>query len=184
MSALVLYESMYHHTHDIAAAIAEGVRAGGFPDEDVALVAVADNDPAMFAPVDLLVVGGPTHVHGMSTATTRSIARHGADHPEDLDEHDHAMAPGLRDWFQRLGHVDTTAAAAFDTRFPGPALLTGSAAQGIARRLHHHGYRLLVEPESFLVTGNEGPLEPGERHRARAGGEALAARVLGTIESS
>jgi len=44
--------------------------------------------------------------------------------------------------------------------------------------LRHHGYALLVEPESFLVTGNEGPLEPGELDRAREWGEAVAARFL------
>lgn len=178
MRALVLYESIYHDTHAVADAVGEGLVAGGLAADEVAVLAVADNDPAMLEPVDLLVVGGPTHAHGMSTKATRSMARHDADRPEDLDEHDHAMAPGLRDWFHRLDDVDQAAAAAFDTRFPGPALLTGSAAKGIARRLRHRGYQLVVEPESFLVTGNEGPLEPGEIDRAREWGEAVAARFL------
>jgi len=42
-----------------------------------------------------------------------------------------------------------------------------------ARRLRHHGFDVLAT-ESFLVTGTEGPLKPGELERARAWGEKLA----------
>jgi hypothetical protein len=58
-------------------------------------------------------------------------------------------------------------AAASDTRFDKPVILTGSAAKGIARRLRGRGYRLVVEPKCFLVTTQNLLLE-GELEQAAA----------------
>jgi hypothetical protein len=55
----------------------------------------------------------------------------------------------------------------FDTRLTWPRFLAGSAAAAAAKRLAKKGARLLVPPESFLVTGTEGPLVEGEIERAR-----------------
>ena len=80
---------------------------------------------------------------------------------------------GLRQWLaQRAG--EGRKAAAFDTRLDRSPKLTGSAARGIARRLHGGGYELVGEPESFFVEDAEGPLAPGELERARAWGAQLA----------
>ena len=68
-------------------------------------------------------------------------------------------------------------AAAFDTRAHKPALLVGSAAKGIARRLRERGYVLAAEPESFFVEGTPGPLEEGELERAAEWGRKLANEV-------
>ena len=54
--------------------------------------------------------------------------------------------------------------------------MTGRAPKGIARRLRHHGYELLAEPESFLVD-RQNHLLPGEEERAAAWGTQLAALV-------
>ena len=60
------------------------------------------------------------------------------------------------------------AAAAFDTRLPGPVSRTGAASSGIAHRLESAGCRLVVPPESFLVDASEGPIAEGEETRAGA----------------
>jgi hypothetical protein len=45
---------------------------------------------------------------------------------------------------------------------------------GIASRLRHHGYKVVTEPEGFLIQDNgEGPLKTGEQVRARAWGAGL-----------
>ena len=58
----------------------------------------------------------------------------------------------------------------------GHATLTGRAAKGIARRLREHGFDVVVEPESFLVTKQD-RLEPQEQDRARDWGTKLAAGI-------
>jgi Flavodoxin domain len=167
MRAIVVYESIYGNTRKIAEAIAEGL--GG---ADVKSVPDAAAHPE---PADLLVVGGPTHMHGLATTRSREVAIHGA--REDGLSHVEPSAgeePGLRAWLRDLEHVDHLRAAAFDTRLDKAPWVTGVAARGIGRRLHHHGYDV-ISSESFLVEDSEGPLEEGELGRARAWGEQLAA---------
>lgn len=86
MRALVVYESMFGNTRRIAQAIADGIRDGA----DVALTDVVDAPADVPDDVDLVVVGGPTHVFSMSRKVTRrEAARHGAaftDVPEGMRE--------------------------------------------------------------------------------------------------
>jgi len=172
MRAVVVFESMYGATHAVASAIAEGLAPLG----DVDVVAVADTADVAFADADLVVVGGPTHMHGLASARTRALAVHAAEKHAELELEPTATAePGLREW---LATCDGSGrrAAAFDTRFDKPAFLTGAASHVIARRLRHAGYSLVAEPESFLVTP-EGALADGEAARARVFGAELAAHV-------
>jgi flavodoxin len=172
MRAVVVYESMYGNTHLVADAIGAGLRPLG----DVAVVPAEQADASMLAGADLVVVGGPTHAHGMSKAETRRTAIDLAEQPgSDLVIDPDAEGPGLRAWFDRLGDA-TGKAAAFDTRFHYPAMLTGRASKGITRRLDQHGFAVIAEPESFFVT-RDTVLEPGEQDRARRWGESLAAAV-------
>ena len=71
MRALVVYESMYGNTHLVADAIAVGLAPLGA----VEVVPVGGATDAVLAGADLLVVGGPTHVHGMSSAMSRKGAK-------------------------------------------------------------------------------------------------------------
>jgi hypothetical protein len=66
--------------------------------------------------------------------------------------------------------------AAFDTRVHGPAALTGRASKAVARLLRRHGFDVVAEPESFLVTKQD-RLEPQETARAREWGTKLAASL-------
>jgi menaquinone-dependent protoporphyrinogen IX oxidase len=77
MRIVVVYESSYGNTHLIADAVAEGLRAGN----DVEVVPVSEASQELITNADLVVVGGPTHVHGMSRERTRQAAAEAANKP-------------------------------------------------------------------------------------------------------
>lgn len=170
MRTLVVYESMYGNTHAVAEHIAAPLRDSGA----VLVVPVRDVTHALVDTVDLLVVGGPTHAHSLPSKQSRKGAKEAAAKPDSALELDpDATGPGLRDWFHELAAGRGKACAAFDTRFAGPPLLTGRASRGIARRLHHHGYVLVTDPESFLVDKSN-QLLAGEAERAEQWGALIA----------
>ena len=169
MRAVVVYESMYGNTHLVADAIGAGLEAAF----DVTVVPVAQAAPAVLAGADLMVVGGPTHVHGMSRASTRKAAVQAADKPgSGLKAEPDAQGPGLREWFSSLGRFPVKAAA-FDTRMDGPAAFTGQASKRVARLLRAHGSDVTIQTESFLVTKQNqlvaGEVRPGARVGTQAG---------------
>jgi flavodoxin len=67
MRAVVVYESMYGNTHLVADAIGAGLSTA----LNVSVVPVSQASQAVLADASLVVVGGPTHVHGMSRAAPR-----------------------------------------------------------------------------------------------------------------
>ena len=176
MRAVVVYESMYGNTHLIANAIANGLSQS----VDASVVSVHDVKAALAPGVDLLVVGGPTHVHGMTRPSTREAAVEAARKPDrGLTVDPDAEGPGVREWLDSAGPRDAladTRAAAFDTRVDAPATFTGRASKGIARKLRDLGCSLIAEPESFLVT-KEDHLEADEEDHARRWGATLAAAL-------
>lgn len=167
MKAIVVYESMFGNTARIAEVIARCLETAG----DVQLLSVLDADTQAASDADLLIVGGPTHMHGMSRAFTR---RTGA---AEAALEGAAGGPGVREWLDRLPRGETVLAAAFDTRADGHRLLVGAASEGIARQLRKRGYRLAVPPESFIVLDTAGPLKPGEIERADAWAHQIAQLV-------
>jgi hypothetical protein len=173
VKAVVVYESMYGNTHAIATAIAEGLQQAG---HDVSVIAVHDADASTVEGTDLVVVGGPTHVHGLSRPSTRKAAVEAAEKPEsDLEVEPDAIGPGVREWLGALSQTEGRAAT-FDTRIDAPPALTGRASKGIARRLRAKGYTLIADPHSFLVT-KESHLEPHEEEAARDWGSDLGAQL-------
>ncbi len=169
MRAIVVYESMFGNTHTVADHIARGMGEG----VDVVVAPVQEASAALVAAADLVVVGGPTHVHGLSSVRSRAGAKDNAAADDGLELDPDAEGPGLRDWFHDMD-VAGTMAAAFDTRVDAPAAVTGRASKGIARRLRHHGFALVAEPESFLVD-KANHLLPAEDDRAETWGAAVAA---------
>jgi NAD(P)H-dependent FMN reductase len=149
MKTLVIYESRFGNTALIARAVADALRERGAAH----LLSVEDVAAHDLDGVDLLVVGGPTHAHGISSLLGAWLKRLPADQLRDLP------------------------VAAFDTRYRMARLLTGSAARVIARRLGHLGARAIIPPESFFIIEGEGPLAEGEGERAIAWARALAAQV-------
>ena len=171
MKALIVYESMYGNTHAVAEAVAAGL--GGEP--DVELCTTDEATAARVAAADLVLVGGPTHVHGMASSTSREGAIKEAAKKSELDLDPAVESESLRAWFDALDNVGGTSGVAFDTRASGPSILTGSAAKGIAKRMRKHGFNLVAGPESFIVKESGGPLEEGELDRALEWGRTLAA---------
>lgn len=170
MRALVVYESMYGNTHVVASNIANGLRAH----YEVTLVPVAEATAQLVAGADLLVVGGPTHMRGLSSAMSRRMAAQAAAKSDSgLRLDPDAAGPGLRDWLNGLtgGHA---LAAAFDTRIGDIPVFTGRASRVVARMLKRHGYRLVAAPESFLVSSHS-TLLYGESSRARRWGMTVGA---------
>jgi hypothetical protein len=176
MRALVVYESMYGNTHAVAVSIAAGLSAR----HDVTLVPVTRATPELVAAADLLVAGGPTHLHRMSTAASRRWAADAArKRVSGLTMDPDADGPGVRGWLEGAGSLGSlggqnTLAVAFDTRLSGVPLFTGRASRGISRLLAGHGCRMFAAPESFLVSKKD-TLRDGEAARARAWGAMIGA---------
>ena len=150
MKALVVYDSVFGNTGQIAQAIGKALGS----EQDVETLQVGDAKPEQLAGVALLVVGSPTRQFRPTPATTnllKSIPKNG---------------------------LDGVKVAAFDTRFTesnieeGPAVLSffvrifGYAAKPIADRLEKKGGELVASPEGFYVEDTEGPLAEGELERA------------------
>ena len=180
MRALVVYESLYGNTAAIAAEVAAGLGDAGM---DVEASNVDDIAPGKGSGGDVLVVGGPTHAHGMTRATTRMTAVQDRKNTYD----DPTVGEGLRAWLGELAPVDGCPAAAFDTRIDIPRFLSGAASKGIAAGLIARGFSLVTPGESFLVTKTN-ELVDGELARARAWGlsigNAIAPPTSSTTASS
>ncbi|MQS16907.1 flavodoxin family protein [Streptomyces kaniharaensis] len=176
MHTVIVYESMYGNTREIAEAIAEGVHQAD-PSASVDCLPLTEAGTDVTRTADLLVVGGPTHMRGMSSGLSRRMAaaaeRRKEGHEDAAKEaQETAEGLGLRSWFQDLPRTKPgTHAAAFDTRAGTPH--AGGAARGIANRLSGHSYDLVAEPEGFIVEDSDGPLRTGELDRARAWGAHL-----------
>lgn len=117
------------------------------------LARVNPDEPVAIEDADLLIIGSPTQ-GWRPTATIQSFL---------------ATLPS--------GDVRGVAVACFDTRFAGPRWLTGSAARMMAKTLQAMGAALLAPPESFVVTGRQGPLASGERDRAVTWARTVLAKL-------
>jgi hypothetical protein len=178
MRALVIYESMFGNTMAVAQSIADGIGTR-VPAELVEVAAAPTEIPPDVA---LIVVGGPTHAHGLSKPDSRAdAARRAGDRLV-------SRGIGIREWLDELQQpASPTAVAAYTTRIKGPGLLWGSAAKAIAKRLVALRFRSVVPAEDFLIGGPTGPLfdrvETGELERARTWGAELAAAVAEPVHA-
>jgi hypothetical protein len=169
MLALVMYESMFGNSEQVARAAAEGIAR---------CIDVEVRDVAAWAPgnipddVDLLVVGGPTHAFSLSRPGTREDAiRQGAGQG--------LTSTGLREWLAGVSDLRGLPYATFDTRVTRVRHVPGSAARSAARMLRRRHGRIVVPAESFYVNDVAGPLAEDELARARAWGERVGASILG-----
>jgi hypothetical protein len=164
MKSLVVFESFYGNTAAVGRAIAGALERYG-PTE----IVVAGRAPAVVGDIDLLVVGAPTHAWGLPRRKTR---------PPDATEPEDTVL--VREWLATLANSGRgRPALAFATRLAKPRVVTGTAATGIARRLHHRGWKRAAQPASFLVTGTGGPLREGELERAATWAASVARKLAG-----
>ncbi len=166
----VVYESMFGATRQIAEAIAEGLRET-WPCRVVSIGDIESLDHALRA----VVVGAPTHGHGLSRPESRVEAARWAMHDRKQLTLEPPIESGVREWLKsEPAWVESH--AAFDTRADMPRIFTGSAAAAIDRKLSRRGSRALDEPRSFLVDTSSHLLD-GELDKARQWGALLAARI-------
>lgn len=149
MHTLILYESMFGNTAQVAQAMEQTVSQHG----TVRLLTAEQAEQGLeLEGVDLLIVGCPTQ-HHQPTGALQAL----------LDRLPRGALSGI--------HV-----AAFDTRYHILEWVSGSAARLLTRKLRALGGLLVVPAESFFVTARAGPLEDGERERAARWARLLISR--------
>lgn len=145
MKALIIYDSVYGNTEQIAKAIGAGLTG------DVKVVRVGEANPSTLVGCDLLILGSPVH-GGRPTPA--------------LDEFVKSLA---------ANSLQGVNGAAFDTRFDAVEQGVGLrvlmsviryAAERLAKDLKKKGGTLVAKPEGFIVEDKEGPLKQGELERA------------------
>lgn len=168
MKALVVYESMFGNTEQVARAVTSGLSEH----LEVELAEVTNAPAEITESFELIVVGGPTHAFSMTRPSTREDAfKQGAAQG--------STALGLREWLEHLRKgPHSELVATFDTRVAKVRHLPGSAAKGAAKVAHKLGYAAAAQAESFYVEDVSGPLLAGELDRARAWGKGLGAQTV------
>ena len=163
MNALIVYESMFGNTRQIAEAIAEALQAAG----TTVTVTTAANAPVELSGLDLVVIGSPTHAHTLPQPSSRKDAAAWAnDEKKQLHLEPGAQDPGVREWLERVPVAEVNARfAAFSTRADFPLIFAGDAAAAIKRRLRKRGVHVDAH-ENFLVDFDS-RLLPDEQQRAR-----------------
>ena len=108
MRAVIVYESMFGSTKKVAEAIAGRLADGA----QVSVVPVTSAGAHTLDGADLVVVGGPTHTHGMSRPSTRKMAGKLARKPgSEVELVPGAVSgPGVREWLASLGRLEVTGA--------------------------------------------------------------------------
>jgi len=160
MKVLVVYESHFGNTGRVARALAEGMAGAA----EVEVLDIEHAPPVSELTADLLVLGAPTHLLGLSRPDSRREALERAGLPE-------GSRKGMREWVEEADEL-MPPVAVYDTRTL-ESKLPGSAARALVRRLRRRGVPVTLPPESFAVHGVEGPLAPGEEERAVEWGREL-----------
>jgi flavodoxin len=139
MNILIVYDSVYGNTEQIAKAIAGALTSLG----NVKLLRASEANPSELESIEILIVGSPTQA-GRSTMP-------------------------IKEWLSKIPAeaLKDIKVAAFDTRLSMfITKMFGYAAPKIIESLKNKGGHLVVPPEGFIVKGKEGPLKQGEIERA------------------
>jgi flavodoxin len=147
MKTVVVYDTAYGNTEQVARVIAGALRAFG----PVALVLAGEAQPSALAEADLLVFGCPTQHHRATREVVRFVE---SIEPDAIRE---------------------AAVAIFDTRYRSLKLVTGSGGDELSRRIGRVGGNLIAPVKSFFVSDRIGPLEEHQLEHAKAWARSLAA---------
>jgi hypothetical protein len=168
MKAVVVYESHWGNTADVARAIASGLGP------DTSVLATDQATGSVIATADLIVAGAPVIAFRLATDSMRDKIGEEADDAPSTPDLTH---PSMRDWLEGIP-AGRGLAAAFETRIHWSP---GGATGAIERGLQAAGYRRVAKGHKFFVTGRYGPLLDGELDAARAWGAELAKVVETTM---
>lgn len=148
MRALVVYDSVFGNTEQVAFAIRDSLGS------EVEALRVGDVRDGQLPGLEYLVVGSPTRAFNPTKAITTFLKK----------------MPG--------GSLKGVKVAAFDTRIDPEDVdskvlnffvkFMGYAAKPIGDRLQKKSGTLVLPPEGFFVDDTEGPLREGELERAAA----------------
>jgi flavodoxin len=143
--AIVIYHTQFGNTEKIAKEVASGIGEQGVY---VDCIRVEEVQVDKLKEYDLLAIGGPTHGFGMSKP--------------------------MKEFIEKLEHVDLhdKNAFAFDTK--NRSRLWGSAAKGIEKRLKRLGLNIVKPAASAIVKGLKGPLQDGMDEKFKQIGAELA----------
>ncbi len=148
MKALVIYDSVFGNTKEVADAIGDVLK----DDNESCTFSVNEIEPDKLQDLDLLIVGSPTRKFSPTPATKQFISN-----------------------LERK-NMRSVQIAAFDTRVDEDDINSsflrfmlkafGYAAKPLAKSLKRKGGTEVVQPEGFFVNDTEGPLKEGELERA------------------
>ena len=166
MRSLVVYESWFGNTQHIAERIALALQEEG----QVELLSVDDPVPPL-DDFDLLVVGAPTHVHGLSGKRSREAALEQGGSGE--------IGIGVRGFIAELpngarARASRSSTRARTSRSCSSARRQGASPGGCATTATSSPW----SPRASSSTGTPGPLEEGELERAMEWGKKLANGVM------
>jgi flavodoxin len=148
MKVLLLYDSVFGNTEQIAQAIDKSFRSL----ENIVTGRITDFKPEQLGGVDLLIIGSPTQKFRPLGSVNKFFKK----------------IPGKS--------LNSIKVAAFDTRIALSDIdnkilkffvkIFGYAAEPIAENLKKKGGELIIAPEGFLVKDMKGPLKQGEVERS------------------
>ena len=163
MNALVIFDSAYGNTQQIAQAIGSVL---GTP-EDVKVLKVNDVSLDHLVGMELLIVGSPTQRFRPTPAISNML--------NGIPQNGLAgIKVAAFDTRLTMHEINDTSVLAFFVRIMGDSAF---AAKHIADRLKKKGGQLVVPPEGFYVDGMEGPLVEGELERAVEWTKRISAEI-------
>ncbi len=151
--ALVIYDTRFGNTREIAAALTKGMSKQGIA---VDCYSVDEVDIDKIDNYGLLAIGGPTHMLGISDK--------------------------MKDFLKKLEAVNRSRKQGFcfDTRVQSRFnhFDLNSAAKRIEKKIKKMGFNLIAPRKSALVIGREGPLEDCAIHTFEEIGRRISEKWL------
>lgn len=163
MKVLIVYDSIFGNTEEIARAIGSVFDS----ENDVEIIRVSQAKLEQIKGLQLLIVGSPTRAFNPTGAIKRFLRNMPGNYLKGIKVA--AFDTGIS-----LEDIDSSIGRAFINVF-------GYAAKSISDKLRKKGGKLILPPQGFFVEGTEGPLKEGEFKRAAHWGNQIIQKLLSTF---